>query len=72
MDNTSTLRQNAYIYRQNMATMVRNSNIAGLGLVGLLLIAGIILFVFPEPATSGIGVMLIIAAVIVWAVQRFL
>lgn len=52
--------------------MVRNSNLAGLGLVGLLLLAGIILFIFPEPATSGIGVMLIIVAVIIWVIQRFL
>lgn len=32
----------------------------GLGLGGLLLIVGIILFVIPEPATSGIGIVLIL------------
>lgn len=53
-------------------TMARDSKLAGLGLVGLLFVAGAILFFFPEPATSGIGVMLIIAAVIIWVIQRFL
>ncbi|WP_433634057.1 hypothetical protein [Halomicrococcus sp. NG-SE-24] len=52
--------------------MARDSKLAGLGLVGLLLVAGGILFFFPEPATSGIGVMLIIAAVVIWVIQRFL
>lgn len=49
-----------------------NGSMAGLGLVGLLLIAGIILFIFPEPATSGLGITLIVIAIIVWVVQEFL
>jgi hypothetical protein len=49
-----------------------NESMAGLGIVGLLLIAGIILFVFPEPATSGLGITLVVVAVIVWAVAELL
>lgn len=47
-------------------------NAAGLGLVGLLLVVGIVLFLFPEPATSGLGVALIVIAIIVWIVQEVL
>lgn len=48
------------------------SNVAGLGLVGLLLLVGVILFFFPEPVSSGLGVTLIVAAVVVWVIQQFL
>ncbi|WP_254534526.1 hypothetical protein [Halomarina litorea] len=50
--------------------MVRN--IGGLGLVGLLLVIGIVLFLFPEPVTSGLGISLIVAAVVLWAIQELL
>lgn len=36
----------------------------GVGLLGLLVIVGLILLVFPEPATSGIGVLLLVIALI--------
>jgi len=52
--------------------MARSRNLGGLGLVGLLLVIGLVLFLFPEPATSGIGVTLIVIAIIVWAVSEFL
>lgn len=48
------------------------NDLGGLGLVGLLLLIGLILFLFPEPATSGLGVTIIVIALIVWAVSRFL
>lgn len=48
------------------------NDLGGLGLVGLLLLIGLILFVFPEPATSGLGVTIIVIALIVWAVSRFI
>lgn len=37
-----------------------------LGLAGILLVAGVVLFLFPEPITSGIGVLLVVVGVIVW------
>ncbi|MFC4359170.1 hypothetical protein ACFO0N_14580 [Halobium salinum] len=54
--------------------MARTRNVAGLslGLVGLLLLVGIILFLFPEPATSGIGITLIVVALVLWVVQQVL
>lgn len=39
------------------------------GLIGLLLVAGIVLFFFPEPATSTIGIALIGIAVVAWIVD---
>jgi hypothetical protein len=42
------------------------------GLIGLALIVGVILFLFPEPITSTIGVALIVAAVIAWIVDALL
>ncbi|WP_435180103.1 hypothetical protein [Halorussus sp. AFM4] len=39
------------------------------GLIGLLLIAGVILFFFPEPFTSTIGIALIALGVIAWIVD---
>lgn len=50
--------------------MVRN--IGGLGLVGLLLVVGVVLFLFPEPLTSGLGGTLIAAAVLLWVAQELL
>lgn len=56
----------------SMARNTGGGGIAGLGLVGLLFLVGIVLFLFPEPATSGIGMTLIIIGVIVFLVQQFL
>jgi hypothetical protein len=54
--------------------MAQNRSSLGisLGLVGLLLLVGIVLFLFPEPATSGIGIALIVAALVLWVVQQVL
>jgi len=43
-----------------------DDSLLGEGLAGLLLLAGIALFLFPEPATSGIGILLIATGVAVW------
>lgn len=43
-----------------------SSNVAGLGLGGLLVLVGVVLFVIPEPATSGIGILLVLAGVLAW------
>ena len=42
------------------------------GIVGLLLIAGVVLFFFPEPSTSVIGIALIGLAVVVWIIDLIL
>ena len=39
------------------------------GLIGLLLIVGIVLFLIPEPATSGLGILLIGAGVVLWIID---
>lgn len=36
------------------------------GLITLLLLVGVVLFVFPEPATSGLGIALIATAAFLW------
>lgn len=36
------------------------------GLIGLLLIAGVALFLFPEPFTSTIGIVLIALGIVAW------
>lgn len=36
------------------------------GLITLLLVAGVILFLFPEPITTSIGIILLAAGVILW------
>lgn len=41
------------------------------GLISLLLIGGVILFLFPEPATSGIGMLLVGAGLILWGTNEF-
>lgn len=38
----------------------------GIGLAGTLLLTGVILFLFPEPATSMLGIGLIVAGLVVW------
>ena len=39
------------------------------GLIGMLLIAGVVLFFIPEPTTSAIGIALIGVAVVAWIVD---
>ncbi len=39
------------------------------GLISLTIIAGVILFLIPEPATSGLGVFLIVAGAIAWVID---
>lgn len=41
----------------------------GGGLVTLLLVAGIVLFLFPEPATSALGIFLVIAGAVLWVID---
>lgn len=38
------------------------------GLISLLLVVGIVLFLIPEPATSGLGILLVGAGVMLWLV----
>lgn len=59
-----------FIVAEDLSCMARN--FGSLGLVGLLIVIGIILFLFPEPATSGLGITLIVLALIVWAVSELL
>lgn len=44
----------------------RDGNGGGWGLPALLLAAGVILFLFPEPITSTVGILLVVAGVAVW------
>jgi len=39
------------------------------GLISLLLVGGLVLFLFPEPATSAIGVLMMGAGVVAWLVD---
>ena len=39
------------------------------GLIGLLLIAGVVLFFIPEPTTSAIGIALVGVAVVAWIID---
>lgn len=39
------------------------------GLITLLIVAGVVLFLFPEPATSGLGVLLLSIGVIAWLID---
>lgn len=39
------------------------------GLVTMLLVAGVLLFLFPEPATSGLGVLLMLTGAVVWLID---
>lgn len=40
-------------------------------LATLLIVAGVILFIFPEPMTSMAGIVLVLAGVASWALGRF-
>ena len=42
------------------------------GLIGLLLIAGVVLFFFPEPTTSIIGIALLAIGVVAWIIDWIL
>jgi len=39
------------------------------GLITLLLVVGVVLFVIPEPATSGLGILLISVGALAWLVD---
>ncbi len=39
------------------------------GLISLLLVVGVVLFIFPEPATSALGILFVSAGVIAWLVD---
>ena len=39
------------------------------GLIGLLLVVGVVLFVFPEPSTSALGILLIVTGVLAWIIE---
>lgn len=36
------------------------------GLITLLLVAGVVLFLFPEPATSAVGILLLLTGGVLW------
>lgn len=48
------------------------ARMGGMGLIGILLVIGVVLFFFPEPVTSGLGIALIVAAAVLWVVQEVL
>ncbi|RDI72602.1 DUF308 domain-containing protein [Halopelagius longus] len=50
---------------------VTDADSPGAGTAALLILAGVILFVFPEPVTSMAGVVLIVAGILLWGVERF-
>lgn len=39
------------------------------GLITALLVAGVVLFLFPEPVTSGIGILLLLTGAALWLVD---
>ena len=39
------------------------------GLIGTILLVGFVLFVIPEPATSGIGILLLATGVVLWIID---
>lgn len=41
----------------------------GIGLASILLIVGALLFLFPEPGTSLLGIGLMVAGLVVWAIS---
>lgn len=43
-----------------------------IGLISLLLLLGVILFLFPEPVTSGLGMTILVLAVIIWVFSEVL
>ncbi|QLG26016.1 hypothetical protein HUG10_05725 [Halorarum halophilum] len=40
-------------------------------LISILLVAGVVLFIFPEPATSMLGIVLIAVGVVAWLIDAF-
>ena len=42
------------------------------GLIGTVLLAGLVLFLFPEPATSAVGIFLLALGAVAWAVDWLL
>jgi UPF0716 family protein affecting phage T7 exclusion len=49
--------------------MANISSTALAGTSGTLIIIGAILFLFPEPVTSGAGVFLLLAGILVWLLE---
>ena len=41
------------------------------GVITVILITGVVLFLFPEPATSMLGIVLIVIGVVAWLVDAF-
>ena len=41
------------------------------GLAGLLLLVGIVLFLFPEPTTSFLGLFIALAGAVLWLAGKF-
>lgn len=39
------------------------------GLISLLLVVGVALFLFPEPATSGLGIVLVATGALLWLID---
>lgn len=39
------------------------------GLITLLLVVGVVLFLFPEPATSALGIFLVVTGAVLWLVD---
>lgn len=42
------------------------SRTPAIGGASLLIVIGIVLFVFPEPATSGVGLLLLLVGLVLW------
>lgn len=43
-----------------------DDSLLGESLIGLILIAGVVLFLFPEPITSTLGIVLLVGGVLLW------
>ena len=55
--------------RYDDTAATENESRWGDGLVSLLLLGGAALFLFPEPSTSVLGILLVVAGVVLWAVN---
>ncbi|MFC6824525.1 hypothetical protein [Halopelagius fulvigenes] len=50
---------------------VDETEAAGIGIAGTLILIGAVLFLFPEPVSSVAGALLITGGIILWAVEQF-
>lgn len=48
------------------------SNRGSIGWIGLVLLLGVVLFLFPEPVTSGLGITILLVALAIWVVSEVL